>query len=401
MLDENIGNQPEILKKWASISAENRGFIIKNHSCFDLLKILPSEEEFSSFICLISEGTAGSKESFKVLLDLQKAFFASQLCKNAASDNNTISGEIFRNDVPGSSGLNSNFVTVINEDTKSPSSSKIHGAVKTSEQVIRHNATVYVHDVPSNVSKKRFKKVLQFAGKFDSVSMCPEDSAADVVFDNVYSANNLLRYNFEQGPLMIDNHPLILEPGFEDDVWSSFNFLENQVVISNIPATVSKTKLRKLFSFGGRIQSIVICPEDFYAVITFCKVSSADNVRELYENGRDFIVDGMPLHVFCDDFSDSDNLSHSGSSDLSSEEEFDENKLYIGNIPTNVNEDELKQMFSGFGRITELDLKRHGKNSFYAFITFQNVRSAYSVLQSSYKKNFVYGETILIIQKVK
>ena len=388
ILDLNIDNNAKILKRWASLSTENRSFIIKNHLCFDLKKMYPTEKEFSSFICLISEGTSGSAESFKALMELQKDFYTAQLSKSSAVDGK-MSNESFQNNTSSGSGINSDNVAVINKDSPTLGPPKFSGSVANESQgnIPSNNAMVLVDNLPPDVSIKILRKTFEFAGKFKSVSMCPGsgDSAADVEFIDAYSAYNLLRHNFERGPCIIDNHALIFLPAFEDHIWNNFNFKENEVVIWNIPNTVSKPKLRKLFSFGGQIESISIYPHDFHAVVTFLTSSSAETVHRYYNNGKDYYLDGMPLHV--ERYSDREGKNG--------------NQLCIGNIPAPVNSNEIKQMFSGFGRIIKFDMRRCDQNNFYASITFENVRSAHNLLHNSYKRNFMYNGTVLKIQKVK
>jgi RNA recognition motif-containing protein len=92
------------------------------------------------------------------------------------------------------------------------------------------------------------------------------------------------------------------------------------------------------------------------------------------------------------------------SGEESSEDDFNEISPYIlGNIPIDVNEDELKQMFSGFGKIVEITVIRRERNHgrYFGFILFQNVTSAYNLLQSSWKRNFVYRGNDLKIDRVR
>ena len=85
-----------------------------------------------------------------------------------------------------------------------------------------------------------------------------------------------------------------------------------------------------------------------------------------------------------------------------SSDDFDETRLFIGNIPTDVDEDELRQMFSGYGRIIELDIiRRRNRGWWHGSITFQNVRSAHNLLKSSFVKTFTIECNDLKIERVK
>ena len=429
IINEDLVNSAQILKKWASFSNENRSYIIKNHSNFDLIKLFRNEEEFSSFICLISDGTS-SAESFKALLDLQKAFFTLKLSQS--SEPNIGKSEAKDNVGSSGSGLNPNPASSVpsffqNKVVHGESSSNMPQADRPSDHIgvtwprceleanvrcqssptfpinraefsseATHNEIVIVYNLPSRISKRRLIELFSFAGRVRSVKMFPGKSQAHVTFEDVASAHILLKHNYENR-FIIDDKRVELHPEFDDDVWSNKNYLDEQVLIWEITPSTSKTKLRKLFSFAGRIASIDILTQDFYAVITYHNVSSANTVRA---SNRSFNIDGVLLCI--SHLVTSSSESSEESSDETTDDEFNETRLYIGNIPDNADEEQLKRMFCGYGRIVELDIIRRGNRGvYYGFITFENFRSAQSLLQGSLKRNFTYGGYDLRIERVK
>ena len=85
-----------------------------------------------------------------------------------------------------------------------------------------------------------------------------------------------------------------------------------------------------------------------------------------------------------------------------SDDEFNKTRLYFGNIHVDVDEEQLKPMFCGYGRIVELDIiRRRTRGVYYGFITFEYVRSAQNLLKGTLKRNFTYEGYDLRIQRVK
>lgn len=65
-----------------------------------------------------------------------------------------------------------------------------------------------------------------------------------------------------------------------------------------------------------------------------------------------------------------------------------QNKLYVGNFPYTVSEDELRGIFSPYGDIDELAMimdRDTGRPKGFAFITFANQQSAETALEQNGK----------------
>merc|ERR1712212_1084597 len=56
----------------------------------------------------------------------------------------------------------------------------------------------------------------------------------------------------------------------------------------------------------------------------------------------------------------------------------DESRIYIGNLPANVRNADVEDLFEKYGRITECDLKlpRNGDGPAFAFVQYEDPRDA-------------------------
>lgn len=52
------------------------------------------------------------------------------------------------------------------------------------------------------------------------------------------------------------------------------------------------------------------------------------------------------------------------------------NRIYVGNLPSDVRESELEDLFYKFGRIDRIDIKRMSRPPVFAFVSFRQVRDA-------------------------
>ena len=163
ILNENLEHNSEILKKWALLSIDNRNFIIRNHDRFNLAKVFPNKE-FSSFMSLLSEGTANSTESCKALLNIQEKFFTFQLTKSLAPSANCAN-----------------------------SADPDNGA---SNETINDNQ-LYIGNLPYNVDENELSQLFSGFGKITNTSLkreCGNCSCyASMTFENAHSVDKVLQ----------------------------------------------------------------------------------------------------------------------------------------------------------------------------------------------------------------
>lgn len=63
-----------------------------------------------------------------------------------------------------------------------------------------------------------------------------------------------------------------------------------------------------------------------------------------------------------------------------------QNKLYVGNFPYSVDESQLRDVFSGYGDVTELSMimdRETGRPKGFAFITFASQQAAEKALEQN------------------
>lgn len=66
----------------------------------------------------------------------------------------------------------------------------------------------------------------------------------------------------------------------------------------------------------------------------------------------------------------------------------EQNKLYVGNLPFSVSEDQLREMFAVYGEISQLNLimdRDTGRPKGFGFITFASQQSAEKALEQNGK----------------
>jgi RNA recognition motif-containing protein len=62
-------------------------------------------------------------------------------------------------------------------------------------------------------------------------------------------------------------------------------------------------------------------------------------------------------------------------------------KVYVGNLPSNVREREVEDLFYKYGKITDISIKG-GTGSCYAFLSFQDERDAQDAVRGRHGIDF-------------
>ena len=341
IIGQNPVNSDIILKKWASLSVENGNYIVENHTHVDFINVFPNYGQFSSFVAILSSKCRAT-DKLRTLLNLQKTFFESQISQKhqavteygTSSDNpNTRKSKAGQG--PGRSGTN----------LASSSDSQSH-ITKGSE-----NRTLTIVEP----------------------CICTHD----------------------RGNL----RPLASSLNFSSS-GSIEEFKRTQLYIGNLPPGTEENTIKRLFRGFGKIADVRLKSWNngkSFGFISFENSSSAHNLLQRSKT-RNYEIDGYTLVIDVvhqqnpKDTEDSDDYDSDESS-----EEFTNMQLYIGNLPPATEENVIKRMFCGFGRITDVKItfRKRGKN--FGFITFEKSISAYNLFQRSATKVYeLYGNRLVI-----
>lgn len=63
-------------------------------------------------------------------------------------------------------------------------------------------------------------------------------------------------------------------------------------------------------------------------------------------------------------------------------------RVYVGNLPTDIKESELDDLFYKYGRIRDIDIKNPARPPAFAFVTFDDIRDAEDAVRGRDGYNF-------------
>ena len=325
IINENLVNSGEILKKWAALSSENREFIVRNYSGIDFPKVFSNTDQFSTFIALMSE-SASTVESMKFLLDIQKSYFEPQIPINTDPSNEEKS-------LMPQSGDKRKRDEMEKAPIESPESSK-------------PRSENYRDNVKDSLRK----------------NLNEEDLITELINLGLYLLDKTI-------------------PDKEEPA--------TKIEIRDLPSSTSIAELTKLFPSKKGIRSVEFFLSTWSRGNTTAIITFNDKFDALALTFTEIKMNESVLQITIPEQSSERNFS------------FRDTSLHIGNVPRNADEDSLKQLFSGFGTITEIEIKVGNRGKKFAYITFAQVVYANYLFQCSRTKSYSYKGYELAINRVK
>ena len=172
-------------------------------------------------------------------------------------------------------------------------------------------------------------------------------------------------------------------------------FKSKQVEVWNIPPSASRDGLRELFDCFEGLQDVDIITDitvDDYAILTFMDSTCAKTLLDSY---RRFNLDGRKLELselITDNRCDPHSCWTEPKPESSTRNDNSNRILYIGNIPSAAQQSELRQLFSGFGRLESFQIP-NGKS--YGFLVYENARSASALLNARNSRKYLGHELVI------
>ena len=431
IIRENPVNSDILLKEWASLSVENGNYIVDNHSNIDFKKVFPNTGQFISFVATLSSSHKAA-DRLRKLLDIQTIFFESPKHKTViergkSSDNPITNKSKAR---PGSLNFELGTNSASSSDTQNNIARETENRLaivepsthdsenlqpSASSQKLREFTRLYIGNLPPDTEVYTIKRMFSGFGKIADVRLKFRTNGENygfIMFESSSSAHNLLQRsktrNYE-----IDGHTLVINVAHQrnleatEDSDSSEEFSSDEydsdessgekftrLYIGNLPPDIEVYTIKRMFSGFGKITNVTIEISNNggrYGYISFENSRSAFNLHERSKM-ENYGIDGYTFVIMVAIPEDSDEYDSDESS-----EEFMSTQLYIGNLPPGTEENAVKRMFCGFGKITDVKItfRKRGKN--FGFITFEKSISAYNLLQRSATKEYeLHGYTLVI-----
>ncbi|KAK3104914.1 hypothetical protein FSP39_013101 [Pinctada imbricata] len=157
------------------------------------------------------------------------------------------------------------------------------------------------------------------------------------------------------------------------------------VLIKNLPLRSSDTSLRDGlfhdFKKYGKINAVLVTGqgEDRYAIVSYRKTEDAEKA---IHNTQGKVFFGMKIRTsLTDGIEVDDNELRPPEAELDEHHPKATRTLFVGNLEKDISNEELRERFSKFGTILDIDVKRQGAISAYAFVQFTDISSVVKVLR--------------------
>ena len=164
---------------------------------------------------------------------------------------------------------------------------------------------------------------------------------------------------------------------------------ETKIEIRDLPSSTSIAELTKLFPSKKGIRSVEFFLSTWSRGNTAAIITFNEKFDALALTFTEIKMNERVLQITIPEQSSERTFS------------YNDTRLHIGNVPRNADEDSLKQLFSGFGTITKIEIKVGNRGKKFAYITFAQVVYANYLFQCSRTKSYSYKGYELAINRVK
>ncbi|XP_074603630.1 uncharacterized protein LOC141857105 [Brevipalpus obovatus] len=252
--------------------------------------------------------------------------------------------------------------------------------------MVRETRHLLIGNLSDNITEERIWDHFKRFGKVQNVKILSRKSdcvSAIVSFIDIISASKAynsdnklsdrnLRTDYYEPPALIKNRAISGSECIEDDRPSA-------VCVRNLPVRSTDTSIKDglfhEYKKHGKVTMIKVTGQgtDRFAVVCFKKAEDVEKALEVYKNKLFF---GTKIEVTPHEGIDvEDNDSRPLEAELDEYHPKATRTLFVGNLEKDITLSELRSHFEQFGDIIEIDIKKQGNNSTYAFIQYSDISS--------------------------
>ena len=274
---------------------------------------------------------------------------------------------------------------------------------------IRYNNTsnIFVKGIPPEVKPREVFELFNKYGEIISIKIC-EDEDGNLLgygYINYYSLDSAENAIKELNKKKIWNSVLEIEHIQKKNERLQSNLGNNSIYIKNIPDKINENDMKDLFKeFGEITWSKIILDNNGrkFAIIVYSKSESALKAKE---EMNDKIIANSEIGLYVDLLQKKSErkrilISKIGDINNKLNQEFKNCNLYIKNLPYDLTDDKLREIFSKYGEIKSVkiskftlvtkikdELKEIEQSRGFGYVCYTNPESATKAIEDLNEKN--------------
>ena len=274
---------------------------------------------------------------------------------------------------------------------------------------IRYNntANIFVKGIPPDVKPREIFELFNKYGEIISIKIC-EDEDGNLLgygYINYYSLDSAENAIKELNKKKIWNSVLEIEHFQKKNERLQSNLGNNSIYIKNIPDKINENDMKDLFKeFGEITWSKIILDNNGrkFAIIVYSKSESALKAKE---EMNDKIIANSEIGLYVDLLQKKSErkrilISKIGDINNKLNQEFKNCNLYIKNLPYDLTDEKLREIFSKYGEIKSVkiskftlvtkikdELKEIEQSRGFGYVCYTNPESASKAIEELNEKN--------------
>ena len=389
---EPFKNSSSLFQDWVSISIDNKRFVLENGTLFDFQLIYKDELEFANFVALLYvEKDLMKPTMVKLLLEIQKKYLLKTSKPGTISTAKagvSNSSCQFKATVQGSA-TNLNSVQVNGSSSKIPGNT---AAAKNPGKPVLDSKQKALAGVKKPMTLVAYKK----PDLVNHSSQQRSSSSKKAPGTKAVTKGGQVTSNLEQKPLERPisgtatagtkawKIPEIVDPNFEQRLHTLKQEMASLEVQSSKDSSVKDAPYKRAWSGTGTSRN----SNKNSQLSSFSQINFHFHEHESY---NDHYYDS---YDYCDcDYDCS-------CDDEYSSDEYEDNSVWVGNVPKTAEVEDLNSIFGRFGKIDHITIRSTDHPFDFAFIDFRSSGSAQALLRARYEETFTLeGIELLVAER--
>ena len=274
---------------------------------------------------------------------------------------------------------------------------------------IRYNntANIFVKGIPPDVKPREIFELFNKYGEIISIKIC-EDEDGNLLgygYINYYSLDSAENAIKELNKKNIWGSVLEIEHFQKKNERLQSNLGNNSIYIKNIPDKINESEIKDLFKKFGEITWSKVLSDNSgrkFAIIVF---SSSESASKAKEEMNDKKLDNNEIGLYVDLLQKKSErkrflISKIGDINNKLNQEFKNCNLYIKNLPYDLTDEKLREIFSKYGEIKSVkiskftlvtkikdELKEIEQSRGFGYVCYTNPESATKAIEDLNEKN--------------